>query len=139
MLSPVRCDGSRQNESLIRVVLGILLSLLALNAFGGGYYGMAGAKGVPLAWLKGSPFTDYFIPGLFLFVFIGGSSAVAAVVVFRRHPSALRFSMLSGGITLVWIVVQVSIIGYVSWMQPVTTVTALLIIFLTRKLKKYVH
>ncbi|NLB82118.1 MAG: hypothetical protein GX800_11050 [Clostridiaceae bacterium] len=38
---------------------------------------MAGAKGVPGEWLKGSPFSDYFIPGLFLFIVIGVSALFA--------------------------------------------------------------
>ena len=32
----------------IRVVLGTLLAFLALNAFGGGIYGLMGAEGVPV-------------------------------------------------------------------------------------------
>lgn len=59
------------NNKLVRYTLGVLLLLIAINAFGGGYYGMAGAKNVPVEWLKGSFFRNYFIPGLILFVFIG--------------------------------------------------------------------
>jgi hypothetical protein len=35
---------------------------------------------------------------------------------------------------LVWIAVQVGIIGYVSWMQPATAVGGLLILVLSRRL-----
>lgn len=38
----------------IRYPLGGLLAFGALNAFGGGYYGLAGAPGVPTEWLEGS-------------------------------------------------------------------------------------
>jgi hypothetical protein len=48
----------------IRYSLGSLLAFGALNAIGGGYYGLSGAAGVPKAWLEGSPFSDYFIPSL---------------------------------------------------------------------------
>ena len=65
--------------------LGILLLFLALNAFGGGYYGMAGAKDVPVEWLEGSPFNNYFLPALILFVIVGGSSLTASLLVFRKH------------------------------------------------------
>jgi hypothetical protein len=54
-------------EKVIRYTLGILLLVVTVNALGGGYYGMAGAKNIPLELLKGSPFRNYFIPGLFLF------------------------------------------------------------------------
>lgn len=49
------------SEKLIRWILGILLLVVAINAFAGGYYGLSGAKNIPTEWLKGSPFRDYFI------------------------------------------------------------------------------
>ena len=58
---------------IIRIILGTLLAIIALNALGGGFYGMMGAKEIPIEWLKGSPFKSYFIPALFLFVVVGGS------------------------------------------------------------------
>ena len=62
-----------KQSGIIRYTLGVLLAFGALNAFGGGYYGMQGAEGVPLEWLEGSPFKDYFLPGLILFAVVGGS------------------------------------------------------------------
>ena len=69
----------KSRHNLIRYVLGALLVFVALNAFAGGFYGMSGAEGVPVEWLSGTPFSDYFIPSLILFVVVGGSSLVAAV------------------------------------------------------------
>jgi peptidoglycan/LPS O-acetylase OafA/YrhL len=117
-------------EKPIRIALGSLLLLLSVNALGGGYYGMAGARDVPAEWLEGSPFNNYFIPGLFLFVVIGGSALLAAILVFRRHRHARQTALACGTITLLWIAIQVAIIGYVSWMQPATTVAALAILLL---------
>lgn len=110
------------------LALGILLLLLALNAFGGGYYAMAGAEDVPVEWLKGSPFSSYFIPGLFLFIIIGGWALFAAILVFLKTKFAAKASLISRFMVLLWLVVQISIIGYVSWMQPTTAVVAVLII-----------
>ena len=62
---------NKTNHKGIRITLGVILALLALNALGGGYYGMAGAENVPLEWLEGSPFKTYFIPSLILFLIIG--------------------------------------------------------------------
>jgi hypothetical protein len=45
---------------------------------------MAGAENVPIEWLEGSPFRNYFLPGLFLFVAIGCLSLVTAITVFMR-------------------------------------------------------
>src|SRR5690242_15281521 len=46
----------------VRYLLGALLAFGALNAFGGGYYGLSGADGIPTEWLQGSPFSDYLVP-----------------------------------------------------------------------------
>ena len=127
----------KSTVNLIRYTLGILLLLVALNAFGGGYYGMAGAENVPVEWLQGSPFRSYFIPSLFLFVIVGGLSSFSAILVFKKHRLARKLSFLTAIIILCWLAVQVAIIGYVSWMQPATTIAALLILFLTWQLPEY--
>jgi hypothetical protein len=126
-------------EKFVRYLLGSLLLLVAINAFGGGYYGMAGANNVPVEWLKGSPFPNYFIPGLILFVAVGGSALFAAIAVFRRHRIARKAAFVCGTIILLWLAVQVAIIGYVSWMQPATAAAAVIILFLTSQLPKYEH
>ena len=41
---------------IICYTLGILLLIVALNAFAGGYYGITGDEGVLLELLEGSPF-----------------------------------------------------------------------------------
>ncbi len=123
----------------VRNTLVIMLLLVAINAFGGGYYGMAGAKSVPIEWLKGSPFQNYFIPSLILFVCVGGSALFAAILVFRRQSMARKAALSCGFIILLWLAIQVAIIGYVSWMQPTTAVVALIILFLTFKLPKHGH
>jgi len=120
--------------NLVRYTLGSLLIFLAVNAFGGGYYALAGAKDIPTEWLKGSPFSDYFIPGLFLFLLIGGSALLAGLAVFRGHRLARKAAFFCGITVLLWIIVQVSIIGYVSWMQPATTIAAVAILLLAWQL-----
>ena len=124
-------ETSKKN---IRYTLGILLLLVALNAFAGGYYGMTGAEGVPVQWLAGSPFRNYFIPGLFLFAGIGGLALFAAIAVFRQSELARKITFFCVVVILAWLTVQVSIIGYVSWMQPVTATIAILILFLKGQL-----
>ena len=119
----------------IRYGLGGLLALVALNAFGGGYYGVTGAQGVPREWLVGSPFSSYFIPGLFLFVVIGGSFLAAAIAVFSHDRSARRLSVLVGVLVLAWIAIQIAIIGYVSWMQPATALAGVLVLVLAPRLR----
>ena len=127
------------HQKFIRYTVGFLLALLALNAFGGGYYGMAGAENVPVDWLQGSPFRNYFIPGLFLFIVIGGLALYAAIAVFTQHRFARHAAFLCSVTVLLWLAVQVIIIGYVSWMQPATAIGAMLILLLSRLLPTFHH
>jgi hypothetical protein len=115
--------GSRH---FVRYALGTLLAFMALCAFGGGIYGMLGAEEVPVEWLAGSPFSDYFFPSLILFFAVGGTAAVGSVFVFLRMRRARDAAILSGVVQLGWIGVQVAMIGYVSWLQPTVAVYAFL-------------
>ena len=60
-LEESRMPGESRSPAL-RYALGSLLVFGALNAFAGGYHGLAG-----------SPFTDYFIRSVILFVVAGGA------------------------------------------------------------------
>jgi hypothetical protein len=114
----------------IRGGLVALLGFVALNAFGGGVYGLFGAEGVPTEWLRDSPFHDYFVPSLILVVVVGGSSALATVAVLGRWRLGRPIALLAGLVLLGWIAVQVAIIGYVSWLQPTVAIAGLSIIAL---------
>jgi hypothetical protein len=118
-----------------RIVLAVLLAIVALNAFGGGVYGLLGAEGVPPSWLEGSPFRTYVVPSLVLLVVVGGSAALAAVLVLRGAPMSLTAAVAAGAILLVWIVVQVAIIGWVSWLQPTMALAAVAILGLASTLR----
>lgn len=116
---------------IVRFTLGGLLLLVAINAFAGGYYAVSGAKDVPVEWLKGSGFHNYFIPGILLFIVVGGSCLAASILVFRRNHLAIAATYISATIIFIWLAAQISIIGYVSWMQPATAFAMILIFLFT--------
>ncbi len=103
---------ARGHPAALRTSLGGLLAFGAVNAFAGGYYGMAGAADVPKEWLEGSPFDSYFIPGLVLFVVVGGSLLAAAIAVFARLPIARTMASAAGAIVLGWLVVETAIMPF---------------------------
>jgi hypothetical protein len=113
---------------ITRIVLIAVQVIVMLNAFGGGYYGMSGAPGVDPAWLEGSPFHSYFVPGLFLFAVVGGGMAIATVAWVRRSPWAPLLSVGMGLLVMAWIAVQVAIIGSVSWLQPASLAAGLVLV-----------
>jgi len=107
-----------------RVLIG-LHTVVALNAAGGGIYGLTGAPGVPVAWLQGTPFASYLVPSLMLLVIVGGSQAAAGLSIATRKPRSRSTSLTAGAVLLGWIGIQVALIGYVSWLQPAVAVAAL--------------
>ncbi len=126
---------SHSRANTTRYLLGTLLTFTALNAFAGGLYGMAGAEGVPVEWLKGTPFDDYFVPSLILFAIVGGTSLLGAAAVFTNAEAARRAALGAGATLMIWIAVQVTMIGYVSWLQPAVAMTAVVITWLAGKLE----
>lgn len=113
-----------------RFMLGSLLGFTALNAIGGGVYGLFGAPQVPSAWLAGTPFSSYLLPSLILLVGVGGSSAAAAYAVFRRRRAAALLSLGAALILLAFVSAEVVLIGYVSWLQPAMVIVAKIILVL---------
>ena len=85
-----------QTSTFVRYALGLLLAFGALNAFAGGYYGLSGAPGVPVEWLAGSPFQDYFVPSVILFVVVGGTLGFAALAVLAGSRVARRSAFIAG-------------------------------------------
>lgn len=96
---------------------------------------MSKPKDIPVEWLQGSPFSDYIFPGLFLG--IGGVALIASILEFKQYRLVRKIAFICGVIILLWIGIQVSIIGSVSRMQPTTALTDVLILFLALKLPKY--
>lgn len=117
-------------RSTLRFVLGGLLAFGFVNAVAGGYYGISGAEGVPVEWLEGTPFDDYLVPSLILLTVVGGAFLLGAIAVFSQHRTALAAAAAAGIILLVWIAVQVSMIGLVSWMQPASALFGLILLAL---------
>ena len=125
---------SHAPATLSRVALGCLLAFGAINAAGGAWYGLAGARGAPLEWLAGSPFEDYFVPSFLLLAVVGGSLLTAAIAVFKGSSIARRAARIAGTILAAWIVAQMAIIGFVSWLQPITALGALAVLALAQTL-----
>lgn len=96
-----------------------LLSFGAISALVGGVLGVAvNGAGVPLTTLEGTPFTSFVIPGLILGLVVGGTQGLAAIAVQRRHHYGPLAAAIAGFGMVIWIFVEVAIIGY-SWLQAV--------------------
>jgi hypothetical protein len=97
----------------------ILISLMAFQGLSGILGGTAlvldptgNALQMPLTLLEGSPFDDYFIPGLILLVILGIFPLVVLIGVVRGRTTAWLGSIVIGLALLVWIGVEIFMIGY---------------------------
>jgi len=105
-------DPTTRPRAVWLYVVGALgLGLTAL--FGGGTPvsdPSGGRMEMPLEWLDGTPFADYFVPGLILFSVLGVGSFVVLYGVLRRRSWAW-WAAIGLGVALVgWIVAQMLLV-----------------------------
>lgn len=65
----------------------------------------------PPDMLNGSPFPDFLVPGIILFLMNGVGQIVAGALTLRRHPCAGYVGAVFGFGLIIWIFVQVNMIG----------------------------
>lgn len=96
----------------IRIALASIETLTGLGAVGGGISILIGAfdRWFPVAWLVGTPFSDYTIPGLILLIVVGGGMLLAAATQFVQREWAVLISVVMACFMLGWIACEVAII-----------------------------
>ena len=110
--------STRRARPLSRVAKAavVLEILLSIGALGGGLVLIVAPRGeimpLPLSALAGSPFDTYFVPGLILFGVLGLGPLIAARLAWLRHPLAPTAAFVVGAGLLIWVAVEVAIIGY---------------------------
>ena len=67
---------------------------------------------LPIEWLEGSPFNDYLIPGLILLIVLGIYPLVVLYGLWLKLRWALFAAFTVGVALIIWIGVEILIIGY---------------------------
>jgi hypothetical protein len=105
-----------------KVILGFIQLFVAIGAIPAGYLFISepdGSKmGMSLEALAGSPFKNFFIPGLFLFSVNGVFNLVCSALSFLKYKYASVFGIGLGFALLIWVSVQVYSIGLTHFLQP---------------------
>ena len=86
-------------HEVMRIALLIVATFIATSAIEGGVAVLGGVVfryKLPLAWLAGTPFSDYTIPGLALAIVVGGSALLAAATIFIHREWAVLVSVVAG-------------------------------------------
>ena len=125
-----------------------LLGFLALSAVGGGAALIISPSGkllggLPLSILKNSPFTDFLIPGIILFVVLGLFPALLLFALHNKTSSALAehfnffkdmhwawsFSIYVAFAVIIWIQVETIYVQGVGWLQTFYMLYSIPLIF----------
>ncbi len=100
----------------------VLLVLLGIGALAGGIALASRPDGsvmqFDVALLAGSPFSDYFLPGLILGGLFGVGLLVVAVMGIRHSRLAPFIAFAIGCAQMIWIVVELAIIRELSFLHP---------------------
>lgn len=113
-------DTARTFGGSIRIALIVLHGFVAVTALGGGTALVVGAVNPrlasvltpPAAYLDGSPFSSYLVPGFVLGGVIGGIHLLAAGAQLGRSPRAAAWSAVAAFGILIWIFVQMVYIPF---------------------------
>lgn len=106
-----------------RRTLTLILALIGINAVIAGYGFMGtpdgSAVGIRQEWLADTPFSNYMIPGSILFG-LGLLHLCAAYLQLRSYPVATCIAETAGFGLIIWIVVQIAMMG--SFRHPAQTI-----------------
>ena len=104
------------------IILGFVLLFVGIGAIPSGLAFITTPDGsnlgMPLEALEKTPFDSYLIPGIILMVVNGFGSLLAGIFCLRRHRLSGYAGMFFGGALMIWIIVQVVMIGLTFWLQP---------------------
>jgi hypothetical protein len=107
--------GGTPRPKMVSVLI-MALAFQGLSGVAGGFgliFDPSGALiGLPAEWLAGSPFDDYAIPGLVLLTLLGLAPLAVAHGVWRRRRWSWVGSLLVAAALLVWLAVEIAVIGY---------------------------
>ena len=94
---------------MARITLLVTGAFVGLTAIGGGIALATGLEGdrFPVAMLAGTPFDSYAVPGLLLSVVVGGSAAVATLVLLRNVQIGAVLAQVAGVVLMGWILGEI--------------------------------
>ncbi len=111
------------SEKNISYILGVVQLLVAVLAIPSGFLMLlepdGSGLGLLLEILQDSPFTNFIIPGLFLFTIIGIAQGFAALSSFRQFSYYRTLGFILGILLIMWIMVQIFYIGLTHFLQVI--------------------
>lgn len=123
----------------MKKILYLLITLMAVSAFVSGLLlirnPMGESMGLSLSLLEGSPFPDYFFPGILLILLIGTPHLLSLIYLARNHRHQFLMVMASGLVLMSWIIIQILLIHTANWMHYYCLGTGLMEVLIALQLK----
>lgn len=122
----------------MRNLLLLLITFVGVTALSSGlmllYEPDGSSLSLPVSVLDHSPFSSFFIPGLFLVILVSGACFYALIVFVNRYPQSYRVSLYAGLVVVGWIIGQMLLTQYFHWLQALYLGLGLLIVLLSYRL-----
>jgi hypothetical protein len=99
--------------------LATLTSGVAVLAVWGGVALAHDGFGMPARWLNGTPFRSWTWPGILLIAGVTVPNLAVTALVLAGSPWARLAGVLSGGLLIAWIAVQLVVLQHTFFLQPV--------------------
>ena len=116
----------------LRILSVTLLLINGLSALAGGFGLIADPSGASLGWstemLDPSPFENFLIPGIFLFVGNGLTSICIAVMTVKRMSHYAMFILFQGVFLCSWIVIQMVMLQFYHYLHLTCGILGMLLI-----------
>lgn len=144
-----RSDGGlartwRGRPVAVWIVLALLAFLGVRGTLGGILFLLAPSGelvGESTASLAGTPFADYLVPGVVLFVLFGIAPLVVGVGLARRSRWAWQATLFLAIALTVWVLVEAAVIGLGERLQFLNLLTAIVLFEVARSkpVRGYLH
>lgn len=100
-------------NKFIRIIVIILMLFLGLNAIVGSLFLILDPSGetihIHIRLLKTTPFNNYLIPGIILFISIGMLSLVTSILTIKKIDNYPWFIVLQGCVLIGWLSIQLNL------------------------------
>jgi hypothetical protein len=101
-------------KTIVKVICFVLLLVNGLGALYGGFLLMLDPSGskmqMPLSYLEHSPFSNYLIPGIILFIVNGLFSFVTIMTILFKNVHYYWFVIIQGLLLSGWILFQIILV-----------------------------
>lgn len=122
----------------IRITAIILLVIVSINALVAGYLFIIDPSGskmkIPVSYLQHSPFSNFLVPGIVLFLVNGILSLVAAMATILKLKIYPALIVWQGILLLGWIVAQIILLQHFNFLHLLMGTIALSLFVLGNRL-----